>query len=218
MAVARVTGASLRQLIVERFVLAPVPGIPEIRLYTAGPSSGLGRLIGESGAAPYWAYAWSGGTALARHILDRPETVRGRRVLDLGAGGGVVAIAAAKAGAAAVTASELDPIGSAALQLNLEANGVEAVIAGDVTEAPPPPVDFIAGGDVFYAPEVAARVLPFLDRCLTAGIVVLVGDPGRKDLPRERLELLASYLVPEVGAKRSDALTPAAVYRLLALR
>jgi predicted nicotinamide N-methyase len=218
MATTRVMEASVRELIAERFALTPVPGIPEIKLYTAGPSSGLGRLLGETGEAPYWAYPWSGGAALARHILDRPEAVRGRRVLDVGAGGGIVAIAAALAGARAVTASELDPIGSEALRLNLEANGVAAVIAGDVTDAPPPAVDLVAGGDVFYAPAVASRVLPFLDRCLAAGIEVLIGDPGRKDLPRERLELIAEYLVAEVGATRGAALTPAAVYRLLPLR
>ena len=204
---------ALRRQIATRFTLVPVPGIPEIRLYTAGPSSRLGRLAGGSAAAPYWAYHWSGGAVLAHYLLDRPEVARGRRVLDLGAGGGVVAIAAALAGAA-VTASEIDANGVEALRLNLEANNVAATIVGDLTEASPPAVDVVTAGDVFYGPQVAARMLSFLELCLAAGIEVLIGDPGRMYLPRQRLEPIAEYLVPEVGATRGAALTPAIVYRL----
>jgi predicted nicotinamide N-methyase len=205
---------ALRRRIAERFILAPVPGIPEIRLYAAGPSSGLRRLTGGSAAAPYWAYPWSGGAALARYLLDRPEVARGRRVLDLGAGGGIVAIAAGLAGAAAVTASEIDTNGIEALRLNLEANSVVATIVGDLTGAVPPDVDLVTGGDVFYGPEVAARMLPFLERCRAERIEVLIGDPGRDHLPRHRLEPIAEYLVPEVGATRGSAMTSASVYRL----
>ena len=163
--------------------------------------------------APYWAYPWSGGAALARHILDHPQLVRGRRVLDLGAGGGIVAIAAKLAGAREVSAAEIDPNGAAALALNAVANGVTiAVINADLIAGPPPEADLIVVGDLFYEPQLAARVTAYLEGCTTAGIEVLVGDPGRASLPLSRLTLLAEYLVPEVGATRGTATTPAAVY------
>jgi predicted nicotinamide N-methyase len=139
--------------------------------------------------------------------------VRGKRVLDLGAGGGIVSIAAALAGAREIIASEADPIGRVALALNLAANGVNASIVSDLTSEPPPAADLVAGGDVFYAPEVAERMLPFLDRCREAGIEVLVGDPGRKYLPRDELEPLAEYLVAEVGASRGTLSVVASVHR-----
>jgi predicted nicotinamide N-methyase len=184
--------------------LAPVPLVPEIVLHTAHPASGLRRLVGDEddAPAPYWAYQWAGGTVLARYILDHPESVRGRRVLDLGAGSGIVAIAAAKAGAVTVTAAEIDPRGLAALALNAEANGVEiAAIADDLLDGPPPDADLIAVSDLFYAEELAARVLPFLERCVAAGCAALVGDPYRKPLPLARLTLIAGYDVPDVGSK-----------------
>ncbi len=180
--------------------VAPVPGVPEIRLHVAGPASGLWRLAGagKSGAPPpYWAYHWAGGAALARHVLDRPATVKGRRVLDLGAGGGLVGIAAAKAGARDVTASETDRNGIAAIDLNAAANGVAISTRNDdLTAGAPPGVDLALVGDLFYGPELAARVTAFLDRCLERGIEVLVGDPGRAYLPKTRLERLAVYEVP----------------------
>lgn len=194
----------------------PVPACPTIVLYTAHPASGLSRLVGYDGPPPYWAWPWSGGAALGRYLLDRPETVRGRRVLDFGAGAGLVAIAAAKSGAAAVIATEIDPNGAAALRLNAAANGVAVtVLTTDLTGGAPPGVDIVVAGDAFYAPEVAARVLPFLDRCLAAGIEVLVGDPGRADLPAARLRPLAQFHVAEVGGVRNAPTTLATVYALM---
>ena len=158
---------------------------------------------------PYWAYAWAGGAVLARYILDRPEAVAGRRVLDLGAGSGLVGIAAAKAGASAVIAAEIDRNGVAAIGLNAAANGVTtAIIDKDITTGPPPAVDLVLAGDVFYGREVALRVMPFLDCCLAAGIYVLVGDPRRNDLPLSRLRLLAEYLVPDFGDAKGVATRP----------
>jgi len=217
--------------------IAPVPSLPEIRLYTPHPASGLRRLTdpqqssdadddtieaddhtdgdGPEPQPPYWAYVWAGGAVLARHILDHPQTVAGRRVLDLGAGSGLVGIAAAKAGANAVIAAEIDRNGVAALTLNAAANGVVvAVIGADITKGSPPAVDLVLAGDVFYGQEVADRVTPFLDRCLGAGIEVLVGDPGRAYLPRSRLHLLAEYKVPDFGQAKDSALTPSGVFRL----
>lgn len=196
----------------ERLPLLPVPGIPEIILHKAVPASGLGRLAAEDDAfgSPYWAYYWLGGLALARFVLDRPEIVRGRRVLDLGCGSGLVAIAAAKAGAASVLAADIDPYAAAATRVNAAANGVrvEAVHA-DLTEGPVPEVDLILAGDVFYDPGPAARVEPFLTRCRAAGVEVLVGDPRRAPLPVARLRLLAEYAFAETD---SGVMKPTAVF------
>ncbi|TIS56132.1 MAG: methyltransferase [Mesorhizobium sp.] len=208
-----------------------VPELSEIRLYTAHPGSGLRRLIewtenevevddlaepdedAPEMQPPYWAYAWAGGAVLARYILDRPETVAGRRVLDLGAGSGIVGIAAAKAGAREVIAAEIDRNGVAALGLNAAANGVAITVTGeDVTAGPPPAVDLVMAGDLFYAYDVAERVTPFLDRCLAAGIGVLIGDPGRAWLPRSRLRMLAEYKVPDFGEGRGTAMKPSSVF------
>lgn len=181
----------------------PVPGIPEIRLHKAVPSSRLARLADrdEQGfGSPYWAYYWAGGLALARHVLDDPAIVAGRRVLDLGAGSGLVAIAAAKAGATQVIAAEIDRYAVAALQLNLMLNDVSASVRhGDLTGDAPPPVDLVLVGDLFYAADLSERVVAFLDRCLDLGIEALVGDPWREFLPGDRLRELARYEVAETG-------------------
>lgn len=203
--------------------LVPVPALPEIQLYTAHPGSGLRRLVDpeEDGdetrepQPPYWAYAWAGGAVLARYILDHPKIVAGRRVLDLGAGSGLVGIAAAKAGAREVMAAEIDRNGIAALALNAAANSVTITMMGDdITTGAPPAVDLVLAGDVFYGQSVALGMMPFLDRCLAAGIEVLVGDPGRAYLPRSRLRLLAEYKVPDFGEAKDAALKPSAVFRL----
>lgn len=185
-----------------RLKLEPARGLPEIQLYTAQPSSGLRRLAGrgEDDPPPYWAYLWGGGAVLARHILNHPEAVAGKRVLDLGTGGGVVAIAAAMAGAASVTAADIDANAIAALQLNAAANGVEVTPwLGDLLGDDPPDVDLILVGDLFYAIDLAGRVCVFLDRCDARGIAVLVGDPGRSPLARQRLSLIAQLPAVDFG-------------------
>ncbi len=146
---------------------------------------------------PFWAFAWAGGQALARYLLDHPEQAAGRAVLDLAAGSGLVAIAAAKAGAAAVTASETDPLAFTAIELNSKANGValEATL-GDVLGGDGPRADLVLVGDAFYERPLAERLLPYLKRARASGAVVLVGDPGRAYLPRDRFEEVISYDVP----------------------
>ena len=195
--------------------LAAVPFVPEIRLHMATPASGLRRMLEATGApgSPYWAYPWAGGAVLARFIIDRPQTVAGRRILDLGTGSGLVAIAAAKAGAASVIAADTDPNALAALCLNAAANGVEVETwAHDVIDGPPPDVDMILAGDVFYETGLAARATAFLDRCLDAGATALVGDPGRTPLPRHKLRLLAEYVVADFGAAAQGGEKPAFVF------
>lgn len=187
--------------------LAPAPGFPEIQLYAAHPGSRLSRLE-SSGVAPYWAYVWSGGAALARHIIRHPALVRGQRVLDFGCGGGIVGIAAALSGASEVHAMDIDPFARAAARLNAGENDValHTLTPDDAW----PALDIVLAGDVFYDSPSAARNLPILDDCLARGIAVLVGDPGRPDLPLERLTLLETYDGPEFGHGASG--TPSSVY------
>lgn len=191
-----------RQFIAANLPILSVPGIPEIRLHKAGPHSGLRRLAERDPqfGSPYWAHYWGGGLVLARYLLDKPEIIIGRRVLDLGAGSGIVGIAAAKAGAAEVNAADVDPYAIAAIGLNAALNNVtiETVLA-DLAKGEPPAVDIVCVGDLFYDATLAKHVTAFLDRCLAQGIGVLIGDPWRAHLPTSRLRLLAEYAVPDFG-------------------
>ena len=212
---AGVATTDLSSFIRQNLPLMAVPSVPEIRLHTAHPGSGLRRIErqGKENAAPYWAYPWAGGMALARYILDRPQSVGGRHVLDLGAGSGLVAIAAAKAGAGSVLAAEIDRNALAALELNLTENAASAtVIDQDIIDGEPPAVDLVLVGDLFYEPRLAKRVTAFLDRCVAAGIGVLVGDLGRKDLPLSRLRLLAEYPVTDFGDAKGAQTRPGRVF------
>jgi len=200
--------------------IAPAATVPEILLHAANPATGLWRLakFGRDGAEspPYWAYPWPGGAALARYFLARPEAVQGRRVLDLGAGSGIVGIAAAKSGAREVIAAEVDCNAIAALRLNAEANGVAIrVVAEDMTCGEPPAVDLVAVGDLFYERELATRVTKFLDRCLAGRLEILVGDIGRVYLPRDRLRLIAEYPARDFGDGDNTALKSAGIYAFL---
>ncbi|MBY5651820.1 methyltransferase [Rhizobium leguminosarum] len=200
--------------------ISHVPSIPEIRLHTAGPASGLWRLAGrgEADPPPYWAYPWAGGAVLARHLLDRPEMVGGRRVLDLGAGSGLVAIAAAKAGAATVTAIDIDANAIAAIGLNAAINGVNIVAwAADIIEDQPPATDLLVVGDLFYDPSLALRVMAFLRRCQASGVEVLIGDPERAYLPQGELRRIATHAVADFGAGKGGKAVHAGVFRLPAI-
>jgi len=185
--------------------LKPVPLVREISLYVAEESVPIWRKTEEELDAmglppPYWAFAWAGGQALARYLLDNREAVAGKRVLDLAAGSGLVAIAAAKAGAAPVTAIDIDAFSEAAVALNGEANGVyvDVTILDILDHRPPaePRHDVILVGDLFYERDTAARALAFLERHAAIGARVLIGDPGRTYLPKQRLTQLAQYSVP----------------------
>jgi predicted nicotinamide N-methyase len=185
----------IRDFILKNLSLESAPGLPEIVLYRAHAGSRLSRL-GDT--PPYWAYHWAGGTVLARYILDHPEIVRGKSLIDLGSGSGVVGIAAMKVGAKAVTAIDIDLHATAATLLNAQANGVNlTAFTGELTA--PPQADLILGGDVFYDPVLAEKMSGFFSECVAAGIEVLVGDMGRKPLPIEWLEPLAQYEVPDFG-------------------
>jgi predicted nicotinamide N-methyase len=201
-----------RELLGARLSLTTPALLPELRLYRAGPASGLSRLASGRGA-PYWAYPWGGGLALARYLLDRPMTVAGKSVLDLGAGGGIVAIAAMKAGARQATAIDVDPDAIDAIALNAEANGVTvAALCGDPLDGPAPAVDLVLVGDLFYEAGLAARATAFLDRCRLTGIAARIGDPGRAHLPRARLTRLAEYQLADFGDAPDAAATASAVF------
>ena len=179
-----------------------MPHAPEIALHVADEAVPLWTKTEEELSAiglppPFWAFAWAGGQALARYLLDTPETVRGKRVLDVGCGSGLVAIAAMKAGAAQVTGADVDPFALAAIAINAEANGVKVSVTGaDLIGGPHPAVDLVTVGDLFYERDLATRLLAWLDGFLALGVPVLVGDPGRSYLPRPRLVALAEYAVP----------------------
>lgn len=162
---------------------------------------------------PYWAYGWAGGRVLARYIIDHPEVVQGRRVVDIGTGSGVVAIAAARAGALDVVAIDVDPLAVVAARLNARANDVAiSVQHADALAAEVPDADLVTVGDLSYEAGLAKRLADFLDRCSAAGVGILVGDPGRKHLPIDRLSALARYDVEDFG---QGALVPAAVYAFI---
>lgn len=183
----------------ERMPLRALPFRPDISIHAPTAQSGLNAWLATEGhdeAPPYWAYAWGGGAALALYLRDHPQVVADRTVLDFGAGSGLVGIAAMKAGARTVIAMESDAVGQVAIALNAAANGVELTLSSD---AALPDVDVVLAGDVFYAAEVVARTLPVLTELAEKGAIVLVGDPFRQDLPLDRLELMAEYLVADMG-------------------
>ena len=143
---------------------------------------------------PYWAFAWAGGLAIGRHLEEHPELVAGRRVFDLGSGSGLCAIAAMRGGAVAVTAVDIDAFAAAAIELNARANGYRVSVSPhDMLDDEPPDVDVILAGDCWYDAVLAERVLPWLLRAAARRIETVVGDPGRRYLPTDRLEELASY-------------------------
>ena len=206
----------VRRFIAANLPVLPVPGIPDICLHKADPQSGLRHLAEQDlqFGSPYWAHYWGGGLALARYLLDRPESVAGRRVLDLGAGSGIVGIAAAKARAAKVYAADVDPYAIAAIELNAALNDVTIdTVLADLTKSEPPDVDVICVGDLFYEAALAESVIAFLERCLAREIMILIGDPWRAHLPTSRLRLLAEYTVPDFGEITAKT-RPAGVFAL----
>jgi predicted nicotinamide N-methyase len=175
--------------------------VPEIPLYLATEITPIWQAtetwLGEQGIEPpFWAFAWPGSQALARWVLDDPSRVAGRRVLDFAAGGGLAAIAAARAGAALVEAAEIDPLAHAATRLNARLNGVAVAEApGDVVGTPNR-WDTVLAGDVCYEAPMTRHILPWLRGLAAAGARVILADPGRAYVPREGLEEVARYRVP----------------------
>ena len=181
-------------------VLARAPIVPEIELHLATEITPIWQatetwLAERNVEPPFWAFAWPGGQALARHVLDHPQTVAGKRVLDFAAGGGLAAIACAMAGAAWVEAAEIDPLAVAAIDLNAAVNGVAVTATGGDVVGAACRWDLILCGDVCYEAPMTGHILPWL-RGLAAQAGVWVADPGRAYLPREGLAAFAEYRVP----------------------
>jgi predicted nicotinamide N-methyase len=182
--------------------ITALPLVPEIRLYLATEVTPIWLATEETLARsglppPFWAFAWAGGQALARYLLDHPDEVAGRSVLDFGAGSGLIAIAAAKAGAASVLAAEIDQFAGAAISANATLNDVEiAVQTADLLGTANSRWDVVTAGDVCYERPMAERAMAWLRMLAARGTLVLLGDPGRAYLPAEGLIERARYLVP----------------------
>jgi predicted nicotinamide N-methyase len=202
----------------DQLLLTPVPLVPEIRLHLALDAilfwARLEAAVRIPLTAPYWVSAWGGGQALARYLLDHPQVVRGRSVLDIGSGSGLAAIAAARAGADVVVANDIDPLAVAAISLNAEANAVDVTPhLGDLLAGNGPHAEIVLVGDALYNDDIAAAVLRYLDRVLDAGGRVLIGDPGRGHLPNG-VEILATYRNPGIGTFGDAYIDQAHVFEL----
>jgi predicted nicotinamide N-methyase len=199
-------------------LVAP-PLVPEIKLHLATEVVPLWRLTEEELEAqgvppPYWAFAWAGGQALARYVLDHPATVVNRKVLDFGSGSGLVAIAAAKAGAERVMAADIDPFAQAAIKLNALANG--AIVSSTAQDLIGSDGSWrtILVGDMCYERPLAERLMAWLTERAHRGALVLLGDPGRSYFPKGGIEKLAGYNVTTTRDLEDREIRDTGVYRL----
>jgi predicted nicotinamide N-methyase len=202
--------------------LLPVPHAPEISLHVAAEATPLWQKtedeLGEMGLPPpFWAFAWAGGQALARYILDHPETVAGKGVLDFASGSGLVAIAAMKAGAAMADASDIDAFALEAMALNAEVNGVRIRPTMDDLVGRDDGWDVILAGDICYEKGTAERVTVWLESLAQRGAEVLIGDPGRTYLPKGRLVEVATYQVPTTRELEDFEIKKSSVWRFAKL-
>jgi predicted nicotinamide N-methyase len=216
------TPEARRAFIRAKTVPSAPPLVPEVRLFLAERLTPLwyataDELEDQAIAPPYWAFAWPGGQALARYVLDRPDLVRGRAVLDLAAGSGLVGMAAALAGASAVTCSEIDPLGTEAIRLNAALNGVGArvqVRTDDLTAAPPGAWSLILAGDIWYEQPMAEVMTGWLRRAAAGGAVVLAADPGRAHVPSAGLTTRARVSVPTTREVEDADQRETTIYRI----
>ncbi|HZZ67844.1 MAG TPA: methyltransferase [Phenylobacterium sp.] len=197
------------------------PHVAEIELHLADEITPIWQLTEEALEEiglppPFWAFAWAGGQALARYLLDTPDTVAGKRVIDFAAGSGLVGVAAAKAGAASVLCADIDGFCAAAVDLNAQANGVACAFTDEnLLDAPAPTwAQVILAGDICYEKPLAERVLAWLGAARAAGASVLIGDPGRSYFPRTGLTRLAEYQVPTTRELEDMAVKKTAVWAM----
>ena len=203
----------------ENAALLRPPLVPEIRLYLAEEALPLWEKteeeLQETGIPPpYWAFAWAGGQALARYVLDNPDIVRGKSVLDVASGSGLCAIAAVKAGAREVEAREIDALACSAILANAQANGVSFTISETDPIGSDRGWEIVLVGDAFYEKPLADRLLPWLENLAGRGANILIGDPGRTYFPRNRFEHLAEYSVPVSRALEDSEIKRTSVWRL----
>jgi predicted nicotinamide N-methyase len=210
----------MKDFILTQTLLTAPAFIPEIRLHLATEVTPLWQATEDTLREiniqpPYWAFAWPGGQALARYLLDQPSVVQGRRVLDFAAGSGLVGIAAHIAGAAAVWANDIDPFCLEALALNAAANNAPLTILGqDLIGQPLPPIDLLIAGDIFYDRRMTDHIFPWLQTIAGQGVEVLLADPGRAYLPKTGLTPLARFTVPTSLDLEDRAERETVVYRL----
>ena len=209
-----------RAFILENTRLQAPPHTPELRLHLADEVTPIWRLTEEALSEiglppPFWAFAWAGGQALARYVLDRPEFVAGKRVLDFASGSGIVGIAAARAGAASVLCADIDGFCGDAAALNAAVNGVAVgVTDANLLDAPAPAVDLILAADICYEKPLAERVMAWLKVAQGAGATVLIGDPGRSYFPKTGLAKLAEYQVSTTRELEDQEVKKTAVWTL----
>lgn len=214
------TLAGRRAFILGNTRLQAPPHTPELKLHLADEVTPLWKLTEEALAEiglppPFWAFAWAGGQALARYILDHPEIVAGKRVIDFASGSGLVAIAAMKAGAAQVLAADIDVFCEAAIGLNADVNGVAIDFTQvDLLDAPPPDTDVLLAGDICYEGPMAQAVMAWLAQGRAAGAAVLIGDPGRTYFPKDGLMKLAEYQVATTRELEDMAVKRTSVWTL----
>jgi predicted nicotinamide N-methyase len=209
-----------RSLVARHARLRPVAGVPGVDLHLADDVDTVWQAteaaLGTDGAPiPFWAFAWAGGLALARYVHEHPGEVSGLRVLDFATGSGLVAIVAARAGAAGVMAADIDPFAEAAVGMNTRANGVHlAFVRRDLLNEPPPEVDVLLAADTWYEGPLAERVLPWLRSAAASGTRVLLGDPGRRYLPASGFAELARYDVRTTTTLEDREVLEASVFTL----
>ena len=207
------------EFVASQTAISRAPLVPEIALHLASEITPIWQateawLAEQNIEPPFWAFAWPGGQALARAVLDDPKLVAGKRVLDFAAGCGIAAIAAAQAGAGLVEAAEIDPLALAAVRLNAALNGVAvATPTGDVVGAPCR-WDVIFAGDVCYEAPMTAHILPWLRSLVAAGAEVLIADPGRAYLPKAGLDPIARYRVPTTRELEDRETREVTIHRL----
>ena len=210
--------ADARRFILDSTSILTPPHVPEVRLHLADEAHDLWHKTEEQLAQtglppPFWAFAWAGGQGLARYVLDNPQTVRGRRVLDFASGSGLVGIAAKMAGAAECICADIDSYGCDAASLNAALNNVAVTpLCGNLIGSAPD-ADILLAGDVFYDRQLASSLIPWFARLAARGAVVLIGDPGRAYLPKARLEQLAVYQVPVTRALEDADVKRTTVWR-----
>jgi predicted nicotinamide N-methyase len=211
------------QFILENTAVCSPPHVPELNLHLADEAHSLWHKTEEELEQiglqpPFWAFAWAGGQALARFILDHPDIVSGKRVLDFASGSGLVGIAAKLAGANEVTCVDIDPFCASAITLNAALSGIAVSIQiTDLTEIinlESSEYDCVLAGDVFYDKQMVDKVWPMLQAFKRQGATILVGDPGRAYLPKENLEKCAEYQVPVTRVLEDSEIKQTSVWRL----
>lgn len=213
-------GPDFRRFILANTATMSPPHVPEIRLHLADEAHDLWHRTEEELQAsglepPFWAFAWAGGQGLARHILDNRDCVRGKSVLDFATGSGLVAIAAKICGAATVLAADIDPFSADAVNLNAELNGVTIEHTTGNRVGQDHGWNVVLAGDVFYDRAMAATLIPWFDALASRGAEILVGDPGRAYLPKDRLERLSDHQVPVTRALEDQDVRKTTVWRWL---